>query len=257
MQAGSGSSIVGLWDCRCLTTSLLKMFFVYGDNIGGVFFTRGVLAIVLVQILAYLLSIAIAVQPLQFADGYPVAFVPILFSLKPALYSYSLITSAFLHSGLLHLVGNIMFFLAFGKTLERLLGTLSFLGAYLLLGAMGFLGSWLISADSTVPIVGSSGAVAFLMGAYLVLFPQARLKAIFTIPPFYKRFGVRAYVFVLVWAVLQVFSVGDELEGKASVAYATHLLGFCIGLAAAACWKEFATDTEARIANVYELRGYK
>ena len=92
-------------------------------------------------------------------------FVPVDFSRHPILSLYTLITAEFIHSGLVHLVGNLIFLVAFGRSIENLVGPVPFAAAFIGLGALSFLGSWLIGPTSQVPITGASGALSLLMGA--------------------------------------------------------------------------------------------
>jgi membrane associated rhomboid family serine protease len=174
------------------------------------------------------------------------AFVPIEFSLHPAASFYTLVTAEFVHAGILHLVGNLVFLVAFGRSIENLIGSKPFLAAFVGLGALSFLGSWLLSPASPVPIIGASGALSFLMGAYTVIFPKAKLRII----PFLRVPYVRAWLFSAAWIAFQICDgllVGEQLGG---VAYATHFGGFIIGLVAGITWKEFALDTDKLIAEL-------
>lgn len=227
------------------------MFFIYDDNLRHGKMMIGVMALIAIQTLVFIATNVIG--RLSFSNEFPVEFYPILFSAKPFIYSYTLITASFLHANFLHLLGNLMFFLAFAKTLEKLFGTKFFVTCYIFIGALAFIGSWLVQPNSQVPIVGSSGAVSVLMGVYLMLFPKAKLRLIvFLFPPFFKRFWVSAYVFLLLWVGLQfydIFSYGGETSG---VAYATHILGFLIGVVGGMFWKEYAEDTEERLNELRE-----
>jgi membrane associated rhomboid family serine protease len=78
----------------------------------------------------------------------------------------------------MHLVGNLIFLIAFGRSIENLVGHGLFAAAFVGLGALSFLGSWLIGPSSHTPIIGASGALSFLMGAYTVVFPKAKLRII-------------------------------------------------------------------------------
>ena len=227
------------------------MFFIYSDNLkhGGI--QLGVAILISLQIIFYCLSEFVG--DLRFDKDYPLYFIPALFSLKPFVYSYTLITATFLHTGFWHLFGNVMFFLAFARTLERLFGTWIFLGSYVFIGALAYLGDWLLSPNSVTPIVGSSGAVAFLMGVYLMLFPSSKLRLFVTLIVFYKRFWIPAYLFLLVWFALQTYDLFLE-DGNHQVAYATHIFGFIVGTIVAMAWKELAVDTDREINQLKEIQ---
>jgi len=174
------------------------------------------------------------------------AFVPIDFSLHPVASLYTLFTAEFFHSGLVHLVGNLIFLIAFGRSIENLVGPIAFATAFVGLGALSFLSSWLIGPASHVPIIGASGALSFLMGAYTIVFPKAKLRII----PFLRVPYLRAWFFAAVWVALQLWNALAVGESAGGVAYATHLGGFVIGLVAGAAWKEFALDTDRLVAEL-------
>lgn len=225
------------------------MFFIYSDNLKHGRLQLGVIFLISLQVIFYCLSELIG--DLRIDKEFPLYFIPALFSVKPLVYSYTLITATFLHTGFWHLFGNVMFFLAIARTLERLFGTIVFLGSYLLIGALAYLGDWLISPNSITPIVGSSGAVAFLMGVYLMLFPSSKLRLFVTLIVFYKRFWIPSYVFLIVWFLLQTYDLILE-DGSNNVAYATHIFGFVLGTIVAMAWKELAVDTDRKIDELKE-----
>jgi membrane associated rhomboid family serine protease len=97
-----------------------------------------------------------------------------------------------------------------------------------------------------VPIIGNSGAVSFLLGGYVLLFPRAKIRLI----PLFRWPFLRAWVFAALWLALQLFDALSLGEFGSGVAYWTHFAGFAIGLVAAACWREFALDTEELISKI-------
>jgi membrane associated rhomboid family serine protease len=220
------------------------MFLIYADNLRHGAFKRGVLLLVAIQIVVFVIEQL--TDRLSFAPEFPLTFIPVLFSIKPLVYSYTLITASFLHSSFLHLFGNLMFLLGFGRTLEKLFGTVIFVSAYIFIGALAYIGDWLLAPNSTVPIIGSSGAVAFLMGVYLMLFPNAKLRLLITIPPFFKKFLIPAYIFLLLWMGQQVYEILST-DGRSNVAFATHIFGFLIGVIGAMAWKELAENTKQQL----------
>ncbi|WP_131740168.1 rhomboid family intramembrane serine protease [Actinomadura roseirufa] len=133
-------------------------------------------------------------------------------------------TSMFLHSGALHLLGNLVALFVVGMGLEDRLGRLRYLFAYLLFGLVAVYGFAYTSADSGVPLIGASGAIAGVMGAYLILNPRGRIVS--WVPPVIV---VRLPVWVVLgyWFVLQWLSLGDE---ESNVAYTAHIYGFVAGV---------------------------
>lgn len=142
---------------------------------------------------------------------------------------HTLITSMFLHGGLLHLGGNMLFLWIFGDNLEDELGHVGFAIFYLICGIAAGLFQWLADPLSGVPTVGASGAIAGVMGGYLLLFPRARVDILFIFIIIYKILPVPAWVMLVLWFALQLFSgvVTDTSTG--GVAYWAHAGGFIIG----------------------------
>ncbi|QXJ25262.1 rhomboid family intramembrane serine protease [Actinomadura graeca] len=136
----------------------------------------------------------------------------------------SAFTSMFLHSGALHLLGNLVALFVVGMGLEDRLGRLRYLLAYLFFGLAAVYGFAYTSADSTVPLIGASGAIAGVMGAYVILNPRGRIVSY--VPPVIV---VRLPVWVVLgyWFVLQWLSLGDD---ESNVAYTAHIYGFAAGV---------------------------
>ena len=141
-------------------------------------------------------------------------FYPLRFSLHPLIESYTLVTATVLHGDIFHLVGNCLFLVVFGRTLERLLGPRLLLGLFPVLGVAGFLLHWALYPDSPIPVIGSSGAVAALMGAYLPLFPEARIRMVIFFGWFWKRLTVPAWVFLPYWGGASVDLPRPWLAGR-------------------------------------------
>ncbi|WP_327343062.1 rhomboid family intramembrane serine protease [Streptomyces europaeiscabiei] len=146
---------------------------------------------------------------------------------SPAL---SVLTALFLHSGWLHLLGNMLFLLIFGNNIEDRLGHVRFALFY---GACGYAASYgyaFLNADSGDPLIGASGAIAGVLGAYLVLYPKVR---VWVLVPFLVFLPLRlpAWLVLGSWFVLQaVDSSREAVPGVGTVAYAAHLVGFVAGM---------------------------
>ena len=141
------------------------------------------------------------------------------------------IAHMFLHGGLAHLVGNLWMLVLFGDDVEDRMGPLRFLAFYLLCGLAAAAVHVETSAGSPLPVLGASGAIAGVMGAYLVMFPRARLVVM--LPPFFWwLFELPAVIYLGVWFYLQVaqgsVGLGDEVAG--GVAWWAHAGGFVAGL---------------------------
>ncbi|MDP3964823.1 MAG: rhomboid family intramembrane serine protease [bacterium] len=142
----------------------------------------------------------------------------------------SFISSIFLHGGFGHLFGNMLFLHVFGDNLEAHLGRLRYLLFYLASGIAASLAHSMFNADSIIPTVGASGAIAGLMGAYLALFPRARIDVLWTFGFYFQKATVPASFMLLYWIVFQViFGVGSLGIDGAGVAYFAHIGGFVFG----------------------------
>jgi len=156
------------------------------------------------------------------------AFTPALFSSGEN--SIGLVTSMFLHGGIMHLAGNMLFLWIFGDNMEEQFGSVGFLVFYFACGIAATLAHWMSVPNSAVPLVGASGAIAGVMGGYLLLFPKAKVDILFIFVIFFRIFSVPAWVMLGVWFGLQLLSgIGSSSSG-AGVAYWAHAGGFVIGL---------------------------
>jgi len=142
-------------------------------------------------------------------------------------------TSMFLHGGWLHLLGNMLFLWIFGNNVEDRLGSIPFLLFYLVGGVAAALTQVAIDPRSTIPLVGASGAIAATLGAYLVLFPGARILSLVFLGFFYQLIEVPAIIVLGFWFGLQLLSgfasFGAE-TADGGVAFFAHIGGFVLGL---------------------------
>jgi membrane associated rhomboid family serine protease len=158
----------------------------------------------------------------------------------------TLFTSMFMHGGLLHLGGNMLFLWIFGNNVEDSMGRVKFVAFYLLGGLAATVGQVLVSPDAAVPNIGASGAVAGVLGGYILLFPRARVVTIIFIVFFFTIVELPALVILGFWFVQQVlFGYFDLNTGGAGggVAYFAHIGGFAFGLLAI---KLFADERKRR-----------
>lgn len=139
----------------------------------------------------------------------------------------SAFSSMFLHSDWLHLTGNVIFLFVIGVSVEDRLGRLRYFLSYLVFGLVAVYGFALTSPDSTVPLIGASGAIAGVLGAYLILNPRGRIVSL--VPPIIV---LRLPVWVVLgsWFVVQWLSLSDS---ESNVAYTAHIYGFMAGVALA------------------------
>ncbi|MER6620399.1 rhomboid family intramembrane serine protease [Streptomyces sp. NPDC000931] len=142
----------------------------------------------------------------------------------------SVLTAMFLHGGWLHLLGNMLFLWIFGNNVEDRMGHLRFLLFYAVCGYAASYGFALLNAGSGEPLIGASGAVAGVLGAYLVLYPRAR---VWVLVPFLIFLPLRlpAWIVLGLWFVLQaVYSSGQGVTDAGTVAYVAHVVGFVAGM---------------------------
>jgi membrane associated rhomboid family serine protease len=143
-------------------------------------------------------------------------------------------TSMFLHGGWLHLLGNMLFLWIFGNNVEDRLGPIPFLLFYLAGGIAAALTQVAIDPQSDVPLVGASGAIAAALGAYIVLFPGARILSLVFLGFFYQLLEVPAIIVLGFWFGLQLlsgFAAFDAETAQGGVAFFAHIGGFVFGLA--------------------------
>ena len=160
------------------------------------------------------------------------------YAMIPALLSQgqnypSLVTSIFLHAGFMHLAGNMLFLWIFGDNLEDKMGHVPFLLFYLLCGVGASLAQFATEPMSPVPTVGASGAIAGVMGAYLLLFPRAKVDVFIFFVVFFRIFPIPAWIMLGLWFLLQLFNGFNTDVSGGGVAYWAHAGGFVIGAIAA------------------------
>jgi len=144
----------------------------------------------------------------------------------------TLLTSMFLHGGWLHLIGNMWYLWIFGDNIEDRLGRGRFLLFYLASGLVAALLHYTLNATSQLPTVGASGAIAGVLGAYLVTFPRARIVTLVPLFPFFQVMALPAVVVLGLWFVMQFFSgfLSLGFGGGGGVAWWAHIGGFAFGL---------------------------
>jgi len=190
-----------------------------------------VLAIVAACALVFLYELGLS--PWELADFFRTFGVVPARLLGPDPPYYTLVTSMFLHGGWLHLLGNLLYLWIFGNNVEDVMGHGRFAVFYLLCGLAAAAVQVAFSPASTVPMVGASGAIAGVLGAYLVLFPRARILALVPMGFFTQLAEVPAVLFLPLWFVLQLLygiaSLGAPTQGG-GVAFWAHVGGFVAGV---------------------------
>jgi membrane associated rhomboid family serine protease len=143
---------------------------------------------------------------------------------------WTLLTSMFLHGGFFHIIGNMLYLWIFGDNVEDAFGHSWFFVVYLFTGAAGSLLQIALMPGSTVPTIGASGAISGVMGAYLVLFPRARVLTLIPIFFFIRLIYLPAPLLLGFWILIQVLNGCGSVPGTGGVAYFAHIGGFASGL---------------------------
>jgi rhomboid family protein len=175
--------------------------------------------------------------PCQFQDACPAAVsffqngVPITIP-ERGLGSFVavIIVSIFLHAGWLHIAGNMLFLWVFGNNIEDYLGPVKYLLFYLLGGIAASMAHVLTHLDSVLPTVGASGAIAAVMGAYLVLYPRAKVNVLVPIFIIFTIVQLSAFVVLGLWFLYQFLIGAQEATGASAVAWMAHVGGFAFGI---------------------------
>ncbi|HET7494594.1 MAG TPA: rhomboid family intramembrane serine protease [Candidatus Limnocylindrales bacterium] len=162
----------------------------------------------------------------------------------------TLVTSQFLHGGWLHIAGNMLFLWIFGNNVEDRFGRAAFLAFYLVGGILAGLSQVAIGPDSQIPTIGASGAIAATLGAYLVLFPGARVTTAVFLVFFYQLIDVPAVIVLAFWFVLQLLdglaSLGvSATTASGGVAIFAHIGGFVFGAVVALLVRGFGGSRSA------------
>ena len=144
----------------------------------------------------------------------------------------TLLTSVFMHGGLLHLGGNMLFLWIFGNNIEDSMGRVKFVAFYLLGGLAATIAQTLIDTSSTVPSIGASGAVAAVLGGYALLYPRARVVTLVIIIVFITIIELPALLVLGLWFLFQLYDASQPVAGEGGgIAYFAHIGGFVFGLA--------------------------
>jgi len=142
----------------------------------------------------------------------------------------TLFTSQFLHGGLLHILSNMLFLWIFGNNVEDKFGPIVFIIFYPLCGIVAGLAQVVGDPASTIPMLGASGAVAGVMGAYLLMYPRAQVLTLIWIIIFVRLLWLPAYVIIIYWLILQILSQLGMSDNQGGVAYLAHIGGFAAGI---------------------------
>jgi membrane associated rhomboid family serine protease len=153
----------------------------------------------------------------------------------------TILTAMFMHGGWLHILGNMVYLWAFGPEVEDAMGRLPYLGFYLLSGLAASIAQIAAAPHSTVPNLGASGAIAGVMGAFLITYPRDQIRALVVFGWFIRITVIPAVLLIGFWFLIQLFSqIGSVANVQSGgVAYMAHVGGFIFGAASARIFERF------------------
>ena len=176
--------------------------------------------------------IAFALE-LSLGDAFVIRWAAIPADIASGHHLLTIATSMFLHGSWLHIISNMVFLWAFGPAVEDLMTPRRYLGFYVLGGLVAALAQIASAPASTVPILGASGAIAAVMGAFLVTYPRDRIRSLLVILVFVSVTYIPAALLIGVWFLIQFLSLGSiTAQSAGGVAYAAHVGGFIYGVVA-------------------------
>src|SRR5271165_5129861 len=181
------------------------------------------------------LNVLVFLYELSLGNGYRLNHFIQAFGLVPDHWHVATIfTSMFIHGGFLHILGNMWFLWVFGRGVEDVLGHTKYFFFYLICGVAAAMSQVVLSPNSTIPTVGASGAIAGVMGAYLVTFTRARIVTLVFIIIFITTVDIPAAFLLLYWFAIQFFngvgSIGYSQASSGDVAWFAHVGGFIAGI---------------------------
>jgi membrane associated rhomboid family serine protease len=160
---------------------------------------------------------------------------------------FTVISAMFLHGGLMHLAGNMLYLWIFGNNIEDVMGHGRFLAFFLLVGAVATLSHALMAPASTIPMVGASGAISGILGAYVLLFPYARIQVLVPIGIFPYILNVPAVVVLGLWIIMQIVNALFNWGGlEGGVAWSAHVGGFVAGLVLVSLFRRSGVERRGR-----------
>ncbi len=149
----------------------------------------------------------------------------------------TIFSSMFLHGGLMHLGGNMLYLFIFGDNIESVLGSVRYLLFYLLCGVLAFASHYIIDLSSQIPMIGASGAISGVLGAYAVRFPHARVSVLLPLVIIWQVITIPAVLVLGFWFVLQLFSGATGSAQSGGVAWLAHVGGFAAGVIFMLIWR--------------------
>lgn len=193
----------------------------------------------LVTVLLIVVNAYVFTRELMYGDSFVFTWSAIPAQITSGHAWLTLLTAMFMHASWLHIISNMIFFWAFGPTIEDAMGRGRFLAFYLVGGLVAMLAQIAAAPTSTVPNLGASGAIAAVMGAFLVTYPRDRIKIALFFLIFVRITFVPASLLIGFWFLMQLFSAGAVTQNvqTGGVAYLAHIGGFVFGVVTGRMWK--------------------
>ncbi len=159
-------------------------------------------------------------------------------TMQPVHPVLTIFSAMFLHGGILHIAGNMLYLWIFGNNIEDMLGHFKFFIFYLISGIAAAYSHAIMAPSSSVPMIGASGAVAGVLGAYLLLFPRAKVHTLIFLVFFVEVVKIPALIVIGFWAIIQVVNglLTQGVAAKGGVAWFAHIGGFLAGLLTIKLW---------------------
>ncbi len=182
-----------------------------------------------IAVYVYQLTLGSAEEPFLWKYGAVASAITTLQPVNPAstLFPwFTLFTAQFVHGSIWHLGGNMLFLWIFGDNVEDRLGHFRFLIFFLVCGVLSIIAQVIVNTDSAVPLIGASGAIAGVMGAYMVRFPRARILVYF----YFTAIWAPALLFLGLWFIFQLIVAAPSISQSGGVAYFAHIGGFVVGM---------------------------
>ncbi len=180
--------------------------------------------------LIIVVNVVVFIEELLRGDAFVLAWSVVPADIVAGHHWITILTAMFLHGSWSHIIGNMVFFWAFGPEIEDAMGPVRYLAFYLVGGIIAMLAQVAASAHSTVPNLGASGAIAAVMGAFLVTYPRDRMKSLLVIFIFVRITFIPAALLIGVWFLIQLFNAGSVANVQTGgIAYLAHVGGFIFG----------------------------
>lgn len=193
----------------------------------------------IMTMLLILVNVFVFVRELQSGDAFIYTYSAIPAQITHGQALGTLLTSMFMHAGWMHIIGNMIYLWAFGPEMEDAMGRMRFLAFYLIGGLVAMTAQVMTTPNSTLPNLGASGAIAAVMGAFLVIFPRDRIRTALWLLFFVRVTYIPAVLLIGFWFLMQLFSEGQVTHAAQTggVAYLAHIGGFLFGVITGRLWK--------------------